>query len=130
MVHVRIGKAGKHEMAKLVLMVDDVATQAFRVEEGTIRIGRTPDNDIFIDDASVSSQHAEIVVQQDPALGAFRDYLLKDLGSTNGTKVNGERIKQHHLSHDDTIKIGWKTFKFLDENQPSHERTAYILPEE
>jgi pSer/pThr/pTyr-binding forkhead associated (FHA) protein len=117
-------------MAKLILMVDDVATQAFKVEGGTIRIGRTPENDIFIDDASVSSRHAEIVVQQDPALGAFRDYLLRDLGSTNGTVVNGERIKQHHLNNGDNIKIGWKTFKFVDENQPSHERTAYILPEE
>jgi ketosteroid isomerase-like protein len=71
----------------------------------TIRIGRTPDNDIVLADLEVSRYHAEL--RRDPA-GGFE---LVDLGSHCGTFVNGERITRKLLTEQDTIGIGCGTFR-------------------
>ena len=62
--------------------------QSFRLEPGNHSIGRSWDADLFLDDESVSRKHAEFVVTKEG------HYYLLDLGSTNGTKVNGSRITQ------------------------------------
>lgn len=67
--------------------------------EGRTTVGRLTDNDIQIDHGSVSSHHAEIVVQDGGAL-------LRDNGSTNGTFVNGEQVTEHNLQHGDEIYFG------------------------
>jgi hypothetical protein len=64
-----------------------------------ITVGRDPKNDIVLDDRRVSRRHAEIRLR----LGR---YTLYDLQSTNGTFVNGRRIAEMVLSHDDRITIG------------------------
>ncbi len=68
-------------------------------------IGRTPDNHIVVPVREVSRRHAEI------ALTEF-GYVLKDLGSPNGTFVNGERVAEHRLQDEDRIAMGGQVFVF------------------
>jgi len=71
-----------------------------------ITIGRHPDCDVVLNDQAVSRQHAE--VRREDA-----DFVLIDLGSLNGTKVNGAGVKSPRQLHDgDTITIGAHTLRF------------------
>ncbi len=65
----------------------------------TTTIGRKPNNDIHISDLSVSGKHAQIVT-------ILEDSFLEDLGSTNGTYVNGKLVKKQALDHGDNITLG------------------------
>ena len=71
----------------------------------TIRIGRTPDNDIVLRDLDVSRYHAELHRHPD---GSFE---IIDRGSHNGTFVNGERITRKLLTEQDIVSIGHATFR-------------------
>lgn len=71
-------------------------------------IGRTPGVDLQLSDQSVSRRHVELV-QGDKGV------LLRDLGSGNGTKVNGEKTAEKVLEHGDEIHIGKTKLKFVDE---------------
>ncbi len=71
-------------------------------------IGRTPGVDLQLSDQSVSRRHVELV-QGDKGV------LLRDLGSGNGTKVNGEKTAEKILEHGDEIHIGKTKLKFNDE---------------
>jgi hypothetical protein len=68
-------------------------------------IGRTADNQIVVPIREVSRRHAEIVLSE-------AGYTLKDLGSPNGTYVNGERITEHKLSDGDRIAVGPQVYVF------------------
>jgi len=92
-----------------LLVVDDgqqaVATDCFLLGE-TLSIGRHAQNDVVINSSFVSSEHA--CINRDR-----RGYWLIDLGSTNGTLVNGQPIKRETLLRaGDMITIGPVTFKF------------------
>ena len=69
------------------------------LEEGSTRIGRDPDDGIFLDDVTVSRHHAEFVVEED-------ELRVRDLGSTNGTYVNGSRAEEAVLTAGDEVIIG------------------------
>lgn len=71
----------------------------------TVVIGRLDECDITIDDPKVSRRHAEVR----PAGDAFR---LVDLGSTNGTLVNGQRTVEHELGDGDRIQVGDSVVRF------------------
>lgn len=66
-------------------------------------VGRGGDCDLTIDDATLSRRHAELSIEN----GQLR---VRDLGSANGTQVNGERITDHVLSHGDEVKFGSRVF--------------------
>ena len=70
-----------------------------------LRIGRAPDNDLVLDDLLVSRYHAELRKRPD---GGFE---IADLGSQNGTFVNGRRIATQPLTDSDTVGIGHSTFR-------------------
>jgi predicted component of type VI protein secretion system len=73
---------------------------AHELVEDLITIGRAPDNTIIIiDDASVSSRHAQLQLDGEV-------YRLKDLGSTNGTRVNGIPVTEVALRFEDRIRFG------------------------
>jgi pSer/pThr/pTyr-binding forkhead associated (FHA) protein len=72
---------------------------AYEFAEHSITIGRAPDNMIMIDDPSVSSRHAQLDLTGET-------YRLKDLDSTNGTKVNGVPITETVLRFEDRIRFG------------------------
>ncbi|MFT3709545.1 MAG: FHA domain-containing protein [Archangium sp.] len=71
-------------------------------------IGRTPGVDLQLSDASVSRRHVELVYGDDGVM-------MKDLGSGNGTKVNGTKVGEKKLEHGDVIAIGKTQIKFVDE---------------
>jgi pSer/pThr/pTyr-binding forkhead associated (FHA) protein len=68
-------------------------------------IGRTQDNQIVVAIKEVSRRHAKIVMSEN-------GYVLKDLGSPNGTFVNGQRITEQRLREGDKIEMGGKLFIF------------------
>ncbi len=69
-------------------------------------IGRRPDSDIFLDDVTVSRDHALIVRRGG-------DVFLDDLGSLNGTYVNRRRIDSHRLEDGDELQVGKYKLTFL-----------------
>lgn len=77
-------------------------------EQPAVTIGRSPDNDITIDDLLVSRKHA--VLTRDLARG----FELVDLGSHNGTFVNGQRIQRVRLNEGDVVTIGHYLFKLVN----------------
>jgi pSer/pThr/pTyr-binding forkhead associated (FHA) protein len=69
-------------------------------------VGRRPDSDIFLDDVTVSRDHAILVRRGE-------DYYLDDLGSLNGTYVNRRRIESHRLADGDELQIGKYKLAYL-----------------
>ena len=65
-----------------------------------IKIGKANDNDFVVNDPHVSRHHAKLVREEGGC------WLLEDLGSTNGTFVNGSQIVKKHVTPSDTIKLG------------------------
>lgn len=86
-------------MIRLSVYHDDRRIEEITLDQGSITIGRKPDNDICLDDATVSGHHAQINAFSQPMY-------IEDLCSTNGTYVNGERVKEHVLTRGDVIMIG------------------------
>ena len=81
-------------MPKLV-----ISGTAYELVEDLITIGRGPDNTIIINDPSVSTNHAQLQL-------AGETYRLKDLDSTNGTRVNGIPVTETVLHLNDRIRFG------------------------
>jgi pSer/pThr/pTyr-binding forkhead associated (FHA) protein len=81
--------------------------ESFTVEGDRVGIGRSPDAEIFLDDVTVSRNHALIVRRKD---GLYID----DLGSLNGTYVNRRRIESHKLDDADEIQIGKYKLSYLE----------------
>ena len=113
-------------MALIAQLHDGVAINKCPLDQPKLTIGRSSDCDIFIDDVVVSTRHAVIEQEDSPDSGSRIDFYIHDLASTNGTKVNGEAISRRKLNHNDVIRIGWVSFKFIDENKANPEETAKI----
>ena len=113
-------------MAMVVQLHEGVAINKFELDKPVLRIGRDPDSDIFIDNTVVSTEHAVIKAEDNPASGGGPEFYIEDLKSTNSTFVNGEKISRHKLRHDDMIRVGWNTFKFIDEAEGDPNKTAKI----
>lgn len=104
-------------MPKLVLTTEAQGKVAYEFAEGSITIGRAADNMIIIDDASVSNRHALLELSGET-------YRLKDLDSTNGTKVNGIPITETVLRFEDRIRFG-----AIDARYEADVRGSQPLPE-
>jgi hypothetical protein len=72
----------------------------YLLDDGVTKAGRHPESDIFLDDITVSRRHVEIT------RGPGGDFVLRDVGSLNGTYVNRERIDEVTLSPGDEVQIG------------------------
>ena len=83
------------------------AGESFTVDEDRMSIGRTPDAAVFLDDVTVSRNHALLVQRQD-------GHYIDDLGSLNGTYVNRRRIESHRLNDGDEIQIGKYKLSYLE----------------
>src|SRR3990172_2085176 len=95
-------------MAKLILSMDGLVLKEFTLTKERTTIGRKPHNDIQIDNLAVSGDHAVIVT-------ILNDSFLEDLGSTNGTLVNGQPIKKHFLQNNDVVELGKYKLKYISE---------------
>lgn len=98
-------------MAKLILSMDGLVLKEIPLTKERTSIGRKPHNDIQIDNLAVSGEHAAIVT-------ILNDSFLEDLGSTNGTVVNGNPIKKHFLQNNDLIELGKYKLKFISDAAP------------
>ncbi len=83
------------------------AGESFTIDEERVSIGRTPDAGVFLDDVTVSRNHALLVQRQD-------GHYIDDLGSLNGTYVNRRRIESHKLEDGDEIQIGKYKLSYLE----------------
>jgi pSer/pThr/pTyr-binding forkhead associated (FHA) protein len=99
-------------MAKLILSMDGLVLKEIPLTKERTTIGRKPHNDIQIDNLAVSGEHAVIVT-------ILNDSFLEDLGSTNGTVVNGNPVKKHFLQNNDVVELGKYKLKFVGEAAPA-----------
>ncbi|MET3137720.1 pSer/pThr/pTyr-binding forkhead associated (FHA) protein [Undibacterium sp. GrIS 1.2] len=95
-------------MAKIVVTFNGLVQQEISILKSRLTIGRRPSNDVVIDHLTVSGQHVAIDTTSN---GSF----VLDLGSTNGTMVNGQPVKKHLLQNDDVIDIGKYKVRFESE---------------
>jgi FHA domain-containing protein len=84
------------------------AGEVFNVAGERLTIGRSPDAEVFLDDVTVSRNHALLVRRAD---GLYID----DLGSLNGTYVNRRRIESHKLQNGDELQVGKYKLTYLEE---------------
>ncbi len=116
-------------MAKLVLSLSGVVQGEYELNKERLTIGRKAENDIPIDNLAVSGKHALVLTILD-------DSFLEDLGSTNGTYVNGKLVKKHALKDGDVVAIGKHELKYVNENagaedddeEDDFEKTMIIRP--
>src|SRR5689334_20679104 len=91
--------------AEMLPSVDRRPTSRMPLPAKAMRIGRVPDNDVVLSDLNVSRYHAEL--RKSPA----GSYETVDLGSHNGTFVNGQRVTHQVLPEHDLVSIGSSTFR-------------------
>ena len=112
-------------MGKLVLSLNGAVQGEFQLNKERMTVGRKPDNDVQIDNLAVSGKHALVITILD-------DSFLEDLGSTNGTYVNGKLIKKHALRDGDVVGIGKHELKYVNEHATADdeefEKTMIIRP--
>lgn len=102
--------------AKLILSMDGAVIKEYPLTKERTTIGRKPHNDIAIDNLAVSSEHAAVIT-------ILNDSFFEDLGSTNGSSVNGVPAQKHFLQNNDVIEIGKYKLKYLND-QPTQTTSA------
>jgi len=88
--------------------MDGLVLKEIPLSKERTTLGRKPHNDIQIDNLAVSGEHAVIVT-------ILNDSFLEDLGSTNGTLINGNPVKKHFLQNNDVVELGKYKLKFIQE---------------
>src|ERR1043166_3782291 len=96
-------------MAKLVLT--DESSQVFELKAGLNRLGRRPDNDIHLADTNVSGSHCEILLEH----GVIT---VRDSGSTNGTFINSQRVRESILQPGDLLRVGSSVLRYQADPVP------------
>ncbi len=86
-------------MAKIWFKSNGISTAPRELNWGVTRLGRAEDNDLRLDHASISSHHCQIELGLDFVL-------IRDLGSTNGTYIDGQRIQEARLEPGQTLCLG------------------------
>lgn len=94
-------------MARLILSLDGQVLAEFNMSKERYTVGRLQDNDIRIDNPTVSGHHSLVI-------NILNDSFLEDLNSTNGTYVNGRLIKKHALQNGDVVTVGRHQLRFID----------------
>lgn len=102
-------------MARITLRFQQQEIAQYELTSRGVRIGRSQENDIVIDNMAVSGKHARII---DDEMG----FIIKDLGSWNGTFIDGKPIESRRLSDGDVITIGKHVLVFSDGGQSSRDK--------
>ncbi len=105
-------------MAVLLGMSGEVKGRSFDLGENEVTIGRSSDNTIVLTNPTVSGHHCVVTRDAD-------GYVVRDLESTNGTRVNTKDIKEARLRAKDLLQVGSVEFMFDDEASPAVETSAY-----
>ena len=113
-------------MAVIIQLLEGVAINRFVIDKPVLRIGRDPESDIYVDNDVVSSEHAVIEMVESAETKGTAEYYIQDSGSTNSTYLNGEKVVREKLEHNDMLRIGFSSFKFVDESKENPETTTKI----
>ena len=97
-------------MAKLQVLSGSTAGQSYELKVETTTVGRVEDNAFQLADPSVSSHHCEILLKG-------TDVLIRDLNSTNGSFINGEKIAESVLKPGQTLRLGQIELR-IDDGSP------------
>lgn len=108
---------------KLILTLDGEIINEYPMDAETLSIGRKHNNNIQLNDLTVSGRHAMISRTQPDQT------FVEDLGSTNGTLVNGNHVKKMMLKHGDIVQMGHHQFTYLNEGGAQYEPTMFIKAE-
>ena len=109
-------------MPKMIVSIDGVVIKEVQLTKERTSLGRRPYNDIVIDNLAVSGEHAVFHMQGD-------EVEVEDLGSTNGTYINGKAAKRQPLRNGDTIEVGKYKIRFhSDEEAGGFEKTMIFKP--
>lgn len=109
--------------SKLILTLDGEIIKEYPINEYSITIGRKHENDIQLNDLTVSGRHALITNNDKDQV------FVEDLGSTNGTLINGNHIKKAALHNGDIIQVGHHQFTMLNEGGGKYEPTMFVKAE-
>lgn len=96
---------GAGPQGELTIETGPDAGHSHRAADHPLRLGRSPDNDVILRDPATSGHHARVERRGD-------QFWIVDLGSTNGTLVNGEPVQERQLNHGDRITIGQNAVQF------------------
>jgi len=113
-------------MPILMQIKEDIAHNKFSLTEKTLSIGRSTDNDIQLDDKTVSAHHAWLEWHPAAKDRPHSHYRLIDLKSTNGCFINEEKILEQDVRHNDIIRIGFIAFRFIDEDEHRFDETSKV----
>ena len=95
-----------------------------------LSVGRKEENGICLDDSTVSGNHAVFSIDPSPLVHKHsNDVYIEDLGSTNGTFMDGKKVKRELLKHGDIVKIGQHEFVYVDEDQLRMDKTVILDPD-
>jgi len=108
----------RHRVA-LVMLEGVAAGTEWELTQARTLLGRGPAVDIAIEDATMSRQHAAFEIASDGVHA-------RDLGSTNGIRVNGEKVDTSSLSHGDRLEIGGQKLRLLLEERERRPRTYVV----
>ena len=101
------GLAEEHCLVAHLILMDETRPREYLISEAERYVGRDVSNDIVVDDDQTSAHHMKIAC-------VGREFQVEDLGTTNGTYVNGTRIQgPAKLKNEDLVKIGTTIFKFV-----------------
>lgn len=109
-------------MAKLIISQNGEVVENRFLNDSSFTIGSLADNDLCLASDGVSRSHARIT-------SVGNDDILEDLGSTNGTRVNGQPITRHILQNDEVVEIADVQIRYRNHkaiNGPSFDRTLII----
>lgn len=107
-------RTGSDRRAVLVIRNGGFQGMRYELTVAETLIGRNPSTDITLLDEGISREHAIILFDEEES-----HYVIEDLQSTNGTKVNEKRIRTATLTPGDRIQIGRTIFEFVIENETS-----------
>ena len=116
------GWASSELNAYLIVLSGRSVGKMFKVPVGKVELGRSLDSDVRLEDEGVSRNHARMKREEDGTV------VLHDLGSTNGTYVNGTRISEYELNDGDRIQVGSVTilkFSYQDSLEEQFQQQLY-----
>jgi pSer/pThr/pTyr-binding forkhead associated (FHA) protein len=111
--------ATQSQRASLVIVEGGVEGSEYELAKERCVVGRGPGVDLALDDAAMSRQHASV----ERTAGGHR---VRDLGSTNGVRVNGARVEVADLKHGDRVELGEHVLQYLVETRERSPRTFQV----
>jgi type II secretory pathway predicted ATPase ExeA len=107
-----VGAAVAHHpvppIGKLLVAADGRTVQEIPLHVGRLIVGRTPDNDVYIDSRFVSRHHCQVITTS-------HSCVVEDLNSTNGIYVKSNRVRRHYLNDGDVVLVGKHELIYVDE---------------